>query len=190
MFNTSKFDQPIGSWNVSSVTNMESMFANAQFNQAIGDWDVSSVSVMNMMFSQNLVFNQILTNWCVALIPTEPAGFSANAPINPIFKPIWGTCGGTSVEKDGYAHQVALSQNYPNPFNPSTQIQFSLPSATHVRLEVFSATGQLVATLVNDMVGMGFHSVSFDGKSLASGVYVYRLSTPEFTQTRLMNLVK
>jgi len=86
--------------------------------------------------------------------------------------------------------QYSLDQNFPNPFNPTTNITFSLPSTVHTRLEVLNVLGQPVYMLVNQTMGRGTHTVSFDGGSLSSGIYLYRLTTPEFTQTRVMSLVK
>ncbi|MCC5934237.1 MAG: T9SS type A sorting domain-containing protein [Balneolales bacterium] len=85
---------------------------------------------------------------------------------------------------------VSLSQNYPNPFNPITQIQYSLPSAADVRLEVYNVLGQRVASLVNGTVEAGVHTVSFDAANLSSGVYLYRLQTSGMVITRKMLLVK
>jgi len=83
-----------------------------------------------------------------------------------------------------------LHQNYPNPFNPQTEIAFSLPVSCHVVLDVYNVMGQHVATLVDGQLAAGQHSVTFDGGDIASGVYFYRLSTPGFTDTRKMVLMK
>jgi surface protein len=96
----------------------------------------------------------------------------------------------TSIDTEEVPTQFVLNQNYPNPFNPTTQIQFSLPVSTVVRLEVFSVLGQRTVTLLNEHLPVGEHTVPFDGRSLSSGVYIYRLTTPEYTQSRLMNLIK
>ena len=93
-------------------------------------------------------------------------------------------------EQSDLPTQFSLSQNYPNPFNPSTQIEFSLPESVWVKLSVYTITGQLVSTLVNETLSVGTHSVSFDGGSYPSGVYLYRLQTPSFTQSKMMNLIK
>ena len=84
----------------------------------------------------------------------------------------------------------SLDQNYPNPFNPTTNITFSLPTTTHVRLEVLTILGQTVSVQLDQTMSRGNHTITFDGSALSSGVYLYRLTTPEFTQTRVMNLVK
>ena len=83
-----------------------------------------------------------------------------------------------------------LSQNYPNPFNPTTEISFSLPSASHVKLEVFNVMGQKVATLVDGQCEAGEHVVQWDGRDAASGVYFYRLQADDFVGTKKMLLLK
>ena len=83
-----------------------------------------------------------------------------------------------------------LSQNYPNPFNPSTQIQYTLPKATQVTLEVFNSVGQKVMELVNGQKSAGYHTATFDASGLSSGVYLYKLTTPSFIQVKKMLLIK
>lgn len=83
-----------------------------------------------------------------------------------------------------------LEQNYPNPFNPSTTIRYSLPEATQVRVEVFSLLGQSVGVLMDGVQQAGVHQISFDASDLTTGIYLYRLTTPAFTQTRQMMLIK
>ncbi|MCA1802281.1 MAG: DUF1501 domain-containing protein [Rhodothermaceae bacterium] len=85
---------------------------------------------------------------------------------------------------------VSLDQNYPNPFNPATNISFTLPAAGDVRLQVFDVSGRLVSTLINSAMNAGKHTVTFNGGLLASGTYLYRLSTPEVTLTKKMTLLK
>jgi uncharacterized lipoprotein YddW (UPF0748 family) len=85
----------------------------------------------------------------------------------------------------------ALEQNYPNPFNPSTNISFSLPEASRITLEVFDVLGRKVASLhQNRLLSAGQHQVAFDASALASGMYIYRLSTANYTFSKTMILVK
>ncbi len=83
-----------------------------------------------------------------------------------------------------------LEQNYPNPFNPVTVIRYELPESAQVRLDVYSITGQRVATLVNEQQSAGAHQASFDASSLASGVYIYRLQAGNYVSSRQMTLIK
>jgi hypothetical protein len=84
----------------------------------------------------------------------------------------------------------SLAQNYPNPFNPTTTIDFTLPKAGKVVLNVYAITGQLVTTLVDEDMQSGKHSVQFIGGHLASGVYIYTIQANNFSYYRKMMLIK
>lgn len=83
-----------------------------------------------------------------------------------------------------------LSQNYPNPFNPVTTIHYALPKAGTVMLKVYDITGKEVATLVDGYHDIGRYTVPFDGSGLASGLYIYKITSESFTQIKKMMLVK
>lgn len=83
-----------------------------------------------------------------------------------------------------------LSQNYPNPFNPSTEIQYSIPEATNVKITVFDITGRKVQTLINQQQSAGSHSVTFQMKSLSTGIYLYEIQAGSFRQMKRMTLIK
>ncbi|HEX7571848.1 MAG TPA: T9SS type A sorting domain-containing protein, partial [Bacteroidota bacterium] len=83
-----------------------------------------------------------------------------------------------------------LLQNYPNPFNPSTTIRYGLAGRTHVALTVFNTLGQRVATLVDEYQEAGYHDVRFDGGSLASGVYFYRLRAGTYEGTKKLIYIR
>ena len=85
---------------------------------------------------------------------------------------------------------MMLNQNYPNPFNPATTIRFSLAATSHVRLEVFSLQGQRIAVLLDGSCEPGDYAMPFDGQRLASGMYVYRLSSGNASMERKMLLVR
>ncbi len=87
-----------------------------------------------------------------------------------------------------------LSQNYPNPFNPQTTIQYSLPTAGEVQLEVFNLLGQRVKTIAEGYHAAGTYTVMWDGtdsgnSAVASGVYFYRLVAPGISEARKMVLL-
>jgi hypothetical protein len=91
--------------------------------------------------------------------------------------------------------KITLSQNVPNPFNPETTIRFSLPSSERVTLNVYSATGALVRTLVDGVQPSGNHDFTWNGvdnrgNPVSSGVYFYRLNAGKFNETRKMVLLK
>ncbi len=83
-----------------------------------------------------------------------------------------------------------LSQNYPNPFNPATTINFSVPTESKVRLDVFSVTGELVTTLMNEVKEAGSYNIRFNASTLASGTYIYRLTAGSFVVSKKMLLMK
>ena len=97
---------------------------------------------------------------------------------------------GTPNEPVEGPEDFKLSQNYPNPFNPVTNIEFTLPASLNAQLTVYNLLGQKVATLVDDRLGAGSHSVRFDARNLASGVYFYQLKAGEFTLQKRMTLIK
>lgn len=86
--------------------------------------------------------------------------------------------------------EFTISQNYPNPFNPSSNIRFGLPESGEVRLEVYNMLGQRVATLVDQRMQAGWHTVTFDASTLSTGTYIYRITSGDFVQTKKMMLIK
>ncbi|HKK71099.1 MAG TPA: Ig-like domain-containing protein [Candidatus Krumholzibacteria bacterium] len=91
--------------------------------------------------------------------------------------------------------RFALDQNWPNPFNPSTTIAFDLPRDSRVRLVIYDLRGREVRRLVDGELPFGSHTVTWPGtddtgRRVASGVYLFRLDAPGFTDVRKMTLVK
>ncbi len=95
-----------------------------------------------------------------------------------------------SDEVTSLPSEYKLSQNYPNPFNPVTTINFSIPKQGNVTLKVYDVTGKEVRTLINEQRSTGNYTVSFDGGSLSSGVYFYRLESGKYKEVKRMILVK
>ncbi len=105
----------------------------------------------------------------------------------------------TGTGKSAVSHAIAnntktvgfsLAQNYPNPFNPSTKIEFYTPEETQVQLFIYSLTGQLIKTLVDENMGPGVHQIEFKGDGFASGIYFYVLKSGSFYQSKSMMLLK
>ena len=113
----------------------------------------------------------------------------------------------TEVEDDKSTlapNDFKLYQNYPNPFNPSTTISFSIPTSPLnpspyqgegnrerlTSLVIYDILGSKIETLINEEMNPGFYEISFDGSKLSSGIYFYKLSTPDYSQTKSMVILK
>jgi len=83
-----------------------------------------------------------------------------------------------------------LYPNYPNPFNPSTVIAFDIPRESFVTIKVYDISGKEVSTVVNETRKAGTYNVTFNGSSLSSGIYFYKITAGDFTATQKMALVK
>jgi hypothetical protein len=94
------------------------------------------------------------------------------------------------IVSEATVDRFALKQNYPNPFNPSTIIEFDVPRADEVQLAVYDVNGRLVQQLFNGRTAPGTYHVAFEGENLASGVYIYRLTTNEGVFSKKMLLFK
>ncbi|MBI5402050.1 MAG: T9SS type A sorting domain-containing protein [Ignavibacteriae bacterium] len=86
--------------------------------------------------------------------------------------------------------KYSLSQNYPNPFNPSTNIKFSIKKPGFTTLKVYNALGKEERLLVNDFLEAGEFETMFDGGKLSSGLYFYKITTGNFTDTKKMLMIK
>jgi len=91
--------------------------------------------------------------------------------------------------------RFALHPNRPNPFNPTTIIDYDVPAATHVTIEVINILGQRVATLVDETKAPGSYEAVWNGRDqngvrVSSGIYLYHMRAGDFTQTRKMMLMK
>ena len=112
-----------------------------------------------------------------------------------ILKTVNGGVGTNSVDENNITlpNKYYLNQNFPNPFNPATTIRYNLPKTCMVELTVFCPDGRKLTTLVSENQAPGIHSVNWDiskFKGLASGIYCYRLSAGQFTQTKKMIFLK
>jgi len=121
------------------------------------------------IYSRPLSIAEIQNTWNITL-PSVTVGISKYSEIIP--------------------GKFRLSQNYPNPFNPLTSIIFDLPNTSFVNLVVYDLLGREVEVLVNDNLKAGSYSYKWNASNYSSGIYFYRLSTTDFTDTKKMILVK
>ena len=106
---------------------------------------------------------------------------SGKGSVNPV---------GINNNNTGIPSDYSLSQNYPNPFNPVTNINFSLPAASDVKLAVYDMLGREVSLLANGRFDAGSYTIDYDASNLTSGIYFYTLSAGSFTETKKMMLIK
>ena len=98
---------------------------------------------------------------------------------------------GVDMQRDfSLPTEFAVTGNYPNPFNASTRINYQLPEASQVTLEVYNLLGQKVATLLNGHEEAGYHTVNWDASQYSSGIYLYRLTAGDKVVTQRMTLLK
>lgn len=100
---------------------------------------------------------------------------------------------GTFVSVNTYSelpNSFFLEQNYPNPFNSSTRIRFGVNQQAKVNLQIFDMLGSEIKTLVDESLQPGVYEKIFDGKDLVTGIYLYRLTSGNYFQTKKFVLVK
>ena len=142
------------------------------------NWTINELSIKQKFY--NLNFTSVNTGWVVGdsgtIMKTTNGGVTIG--INQI---------GTSVPRE-----FSLSQNYPNPFNPVTKIKFDISgtSASQTFLSVYDIMGREVEILVNEMLKPGKYEVDWNAVNYTSGVYYYKITSGDFTETRKMVLVK
>ena len=103
--------------------------------------------------------------------------------------------GSTVLKITPIPNHYALSQNYPNPFNPFTSIQFELPEEAYTQIAIYDLLGREMIKLVNDRFSAGYHEVTWNGKdsfgrTIPSGMYLYRMETNSFTNTKKLVFLK
>jgi subtilisin family serine protease len=118
----------------------------------------------------------------------------SNDPLHTIIQiPLIVTVNHSSNIVDPYSQipkTYVLMQNYPNPFNPVTHIRYGLPKAGHVEIIMYNILGQRVLTLVDEYKKAGYHLIQFNADHYASGMYIYRMKSDNFTKVKKMILLK
>jgi PKD repeat protein len=131
------------------------------------------------------------SDWCFTVTNVVFTGYTYNSAANVVTEACEsGPVYGSNAISIGMMPEGFRIGNYPNPFNPATTIVFNLPFASDAKLEVYNILGQRVATLVDEHLNSGEYSFEWDGRNVASGIYLYRLTTNEFSTTKQMVLMK
>ena len=151
----------------------------------IGKWNGTSWSTLgsglsNYVYSLTVFNNDLIVGGAF----TTAGGVTAN------YIAKWGLPISIQPISSEIPSAYSLSQNYPNPFNPVTKIRFDVVRVGDVKLVVYDVMGREIQTLVNERLQPGTYETTFDGSMLNSGVYFYRLSVGDFTETRRMLMVK
>jgi hypothetical protein len=101
-----------------------------------------------------------------------------------------GAVGIEESDNQALPDEFSMSQNYPNPFNAKTTIKFALPRDSRVKLEIYDILGKRVTTLIDGYMRAGYHDIVWDSQGSTSGIYFYRISTPNDERLGRMILVK
>lgn len=134
--------------------------------------------------------NSGIYNKMITAVYFDNAGFGyAGTYYGGLYKTSISTIGLINLSSE-VPHSYSLSQNYPNPFNPLTNIEFSVPEKSFVRLVVFDITGRVVDLLVNEELKAGIYKADWNAVNYSSGIYFYRLETDNFSETKKMILVR
>lgn len=96
----------------------------------------------------------------------------------------------TGTSNNSLPVEFALRQNYPNPFNPGTVISYQLAVNSYVTLKIYDLLGREVMLLTNGFQKAGSYQVNLNGNNLSGGMYYYKITAGEFTDTKKMMLVK
>jgi hypothetical protein len=148
-----------------------------------------AVACADALITDNDVANDSRAYLIVSLVNAGypvPAGWiDPNTP-----QVIYATPLGVKEDNNSLPNGFSLAQNYPNPFNPSTNIDFTLPTASVVKLEIYNMIGQKVATLVDGVLNAGQHTVTWDDSDAPSGIYLYRLEAGNFIEIKKMMLLR
>ncbi|MBS1518813.1 MAG: VCBS repeat-containing protein [Bacteroidetes bacterium] len=165
-------------------------------------WQMREISSENSFNSMNMLNvhmgfgNADVIDSLVIIWPRGLREVYTNVSLNEFYDATegQGIVSGITQESQSVPEGFMLQQNYPNPFNPETVIRFTIPveriSNSFYKLSVTDLLGREIKTLFTQKFSPGTYSYSFNGSTLSSGIYFYTLSSPEFSRTRKMILVK
>ncbi|MCK4295837.1 MAG: T9SS type A sorting domain-containing protein, partial [Candidatus Marinimicrobia bacterium] len=174
---------------------IEVVIHTADFGYAVGDTVMLSVCMWDLDYSSADAYTEHVSDyapnwWGTQWVATDFERYY-------LYRGVVLSNETVDIDKDNgkFANAFTLCQNYPNPFNPSTTINFEIPGSELVTLEIYNVLGQKVATLINDNLESGYHSVEWNGltdhnESLPTGVYFCKLTFGESSKTSKMVLLK
>ena len=178
--------------NFSSTSKSVTMDLTATNLKFTGGFNQSSTYWVNNLYidTSYQVQGSELNNFNVTLPAYGSAVYtiaiSEEAVVLPPIPPIVSVGNETASVPKSYV----LFQNYPNPFNPSTTIRFSIINPDVVKIKIYDVLGREVRTLVNEFKQAGTYELQFSANGLASGIYLYRIESGNFVQTKKMILLK
>jgi hypothetical protein len=157
-------------------------------NVNVGTWNPGQT--ITKTFTTTLTASWVAANCNLSIFIYKNDAFLGTAEIQnaivvPVIPPV-----SVDQEESGVPERFELSQNYPNPFNPETNIRIAVQKEGFVSLKVFDVTGREVLTGVQESLKPGVYNVQLNTASLPSGVYFYRMTTADFSQTRKMTLLR
>jgi len=165
----------------------DSLISELYLNDGFGKFEKSEQSFIGTGFSSSELFDMD-GDGDLDLI-YKGGSDDYNQP--PIFKCyINNSFNNTSNDVINHVNEYGLSQNYPNPFNPTTTIKYSIKDASQVTLSVHNMLGQKVATLVNEYQSPGRYKAVFNALGISSGMYLYKLTSGTYQETKKMLLLK
>ena len=159
---------------LSSLSEIDNEFA-VMDTTAIIDLKFGSINPSDPSMVRDYVF-------VVNGLYTSEYGYNKNQPFR--------LTSNNNLNLENIAYKYRLNTNYPNPFNPKTKISYSLAKSGITRLAVYDVLGRLMNVLVNEYKSSGEYTVEFNGSHLSSGVYIYRLESNDFVDTKRMLLIK
>jgi len=175
-----------GSWDGDAYREGDFVYVNVETN-GIKVYDVTDITNPTLVASIDPLNNArgIVARDGYVYVSEKAGGFSVYS--NDLVL--------STIPDNPVPNEFSLNQNYPNPFNPATTISFSIKNNSNVKLEIVNLLGQTVRTLVNEKMQSGFQTVVWNGltsngKKAESGVYLFKLTVNDQTQTRKMILMK
>ncbi|MCE1164005.1 MAG: T9SS type A sorting domain-containing protein [Bacteroidetes bacterium] len=196
------FDAKVYNYGVDLIYYSDSLQTGNPTNQSDKLFECYALATNPSSFSTPVAFTQNPPFWsATGYIPTLIEYYDAGSDAAAIWVGLSGTSKKLFFDRYGaitrirggentIADKYSLGQNYPNPFNPETKIDFTVPVNGQVIVKVYDVTGKEVMTLINKEMSKGSYSVTFDGAKLNSGVYFYKLTSGNYSETKKMILVK